>query len=493
VVAESAVTAEIDPLDTPQAGSRALRGSSLRTGGYALTILLSLVAVPLLIHHLGIPGYGRYVVIISVVAVVAGLTEGGLNAIALRGYATTSGAEREHMMRDALGVRLVLTTLGALAAVAFSALAGYGSALVLGTALAGAGMLLQLVQGLLAVPLEAELRFGWVTAGELLRQVVSVALLVGLILAGAGVVVLLGVAIPASAASLLLTAWLVRGRVSLRPAFALRKWWPLIRDSVPWAVVSAVNVVYFRVTIILMSIIATAVQTGYFATSMRVIEVLIGIPAVAVGAAYPILARTVHREDGRFAYASGRLFELSLVAGTWLVVCLEIGAQLTIHVLAGDRADPAVAVLRIQGLAVIATFMAVGCGFPLLTLRRFRAALLANLVALVLSGVLTISLVGPLGARGAAIAAVSAEFVMAALIVRFLRRAAPDVHMAPMAVPTVALAGAVATGLGLVLPVNAVIAAAVASGVYFLLLRVLGRFPPEVGEFVAGRISAFTR
>ncbi len=477
-------------LDTPQAGGRALRGSSLRTGGYLVTILLSLVAVPLLIHHLGLAGYGRYVAIISVVGVVAGLTEGGLNAVALRGYANTSGAERKHLMRDALGLRLVLTTVGALLAVGFAAVAGYGAPLVLGTALAGIGMLLQLVQGLLAVSLEAELRYGWVTVSDLLRQLVNVGLLVGLALAGADVVLLLGVAIPASACSLLFTLWLVRGRISLRPTFALGKWWPLVRDSVPWAIVAAVNVVYFRLAIIVMSIAATALETGYFATSMRIVEVLIGIPVLAVGAVYPILVRTVHGDGTRFAYAAERLFELSLAVGVWMVVCLEIGAPFTIHVLGGANAEPAVAVLRIQGPAVIATFVGVACGFPLLTLRRFRGAIIANLVALVLSGALTLILVGPLGARGAAIAAVSAEFVMATLVVGFLKQAAPEARLPRMAIPAVAIAGGLATGVGLLLPVHPLIGAAVASGVYCVMLRLLGRFPPEIGEFLAGRRHA---
>ena len=176
-----------------------------------------------------------------------------------------------------------------------------------------------------------------------------------------------------------------------------------------------------------------------------------------------------------------------------MVVCLEIGAPFAIHVLAGNQADPSVAVLRIQGPAIVATFIAVGCGFPLLTLRRFRDALLANFAALVLSGLLTITLVDPLGARGAAIAAVTAEFVLAALVVWFLRRAAPGVRLAPMALPTVVFAGAVATGVGLLLPVHPVIGAALASGVYYSMLRLLGRFPPEAREFLAGRIAAFTR
>lgn len=481
-------------LDSPAAGPRALRGSSLRSAGYVISILLSLLAAPLLIRHLGNTGYGRYMVVIAIVAVIAGLTEGGLNATAVRRYANTSGARRARTMGDALGVRLILTTLGACAAVGFAAVAGYGAPLVIGTALASAGMVLQLVQGLYAVSLESELRLGWLTTVELLRQIVSVSLLVALIIAGAGIVPLLGVAVPASAASLLLTAWLVRGRIPLRPAFTHRGSWPaLIRESIPWAAVAAANIVYFRLAIILTSLISNGAQTGYFATSLRVIEVLVGIPAVAVTAVYPILARTVHGDGERFSHASGRLFELALVVGVWMVLCLEIGAGFVIHVLAGNQADPAITVLRIQGPAVLATFLAVACGYPLLTLRRYRDAIAANLTALVISGALTSTLVGPLGARGAAIAALGAEFAMAALTVWFLHRAAPAMRLRAGTVAAIALAGGIATGLGLLAPVQPVIAAIIGSGLYFALLHLLGRLPPEVREILAKRTRPANR
>jgi O-antigen/teichoic acid export membrane protein len=476
-----------DVLDTERAGPLALRGGVLRTGGYVVGILLSLVAVPLLINHLGLAGYGRYVTVVALTTIVGGLTEGGLNAIALREYTTTTGADRERLMRDALGIRLVLTTAGALGAVAFAAVVGYGHELVLGTALAGAGLLAQLVQSLLAVSLQAELRFGWASAIDLLRQLVSVALLVALILAGAGIVLLLGAALPASLASLMLTVVLVGRKMPLRPTFAVGRWWPLIRDSVPWAAVAALNVVYFRLAIVLMSVLATAVETGYFATSFRVVEVLIGVPGLAVSAVYPILTRSVRDDRDRFAYAVGRMFELALTVGMWMVVCLEIGAPFAIHVLAGSAADPAIAVLRIQGVAVVATFVAVGCGFPLLTLRRFRDALAANVVAIVFSGALTLALVGPLAARGAAIAAVTAELALAVAVTTLLLRAARDVHVRALTVVAVAVAGLAATAVGIALPVHPVLGAVAGSVVYLAILRLVGRFPPEVGEILSRR------
>jgi len=233
--------AETDLLDTREAGGAALRGSVLRTGSYVLGILLSLISVRLLIVHLGVADFGRYATVVALVTIVSGFTEGGLNSVVLREFATLGAERRREMMASAIGIRLILTIVGVAFAVAFAAVAGYGSTLVLGTALAGIGLVLQLLQSTLSVTLQAQLRFGWVSVAELVRQVVNVALLVALVLAGAGLLPLLAVAIPASAVSLALTVPLVLRYTSLRPSFHLAHWWRLLRETIPWAVVAAVS------------------------------------------------------------------------------------------------------------------------------------------------------------------------------------------------------------------------------------------------------------
>jgi O-antigen/teichoic acid export membrane protein len=480
-----------DLLDSRRAGPVALRGGALRAAGYALGILLSLVAVPLLVRHLGTAGYGRYVTVVALMMIVAGVTEGGLNAIALRAYASAGGGERARLMRDALGARLALTTAGAVAAIGFAAVAGYGSKLVLGTALAAVALVLQAVSSLLGVSLQVELRFGWVAAAELLQQFVSVVAIVVLVLVGAGIVPLLAAAIPASAASLLLTLALVRGRMPLRPAFELGVLWPLLRESVPWAAAVALNVVYFRLALVIMSVSATAIETGYFALSYRIIEVLIGIPAVAVSAAYPILLRSAREDRERFVRAAGRMFELALVGGVLMVICIEVGARFAVHVLAGHHADPAVAVLRIQGPAVAATFVSVACAFPLLTIGHYRRVLLVNLVAIVIVASATVPLADALGARGAAISALSAELVLGALSAAMLARSGARLPLG--SVPLIVLAGAAATALGLVLPIGPILGALAACGAYAVLLRLFGRFPPEARELLVARARPLMR
>lgn len=478
-----------DFLDSEEAGGAALRGSVLRTGSYVLGILLSLLSARVLIEHLGVSNFGRYTTVVALVTIVAGFTEGGLNSIVLREFATLGEERRREMMASAIGIRLILTVAGVALAVGFAAAAGYGATMVAGTALAGAGLVLQLLQSTLATTLQAQLRFGWVSAVEMLRQVVNVGLLVALALAGAHLLALLAVAIPASAVSLALTIPLVIHYTSLRPSFHAARWWRLLRETVPWAVIAAVSIVYFRVALVLMSLISSAKQTGYFATSFRITEVLVAIPVLVISAAFPILARAEREDSARFNFASARIFELALFAGTWLVLCLEVGAAFAIHVIAGDRADPSITVLRIQGPALIASFVAVACGYPLLMRRRYREVLYANLLALAISAVLTLALAPSMGARGAALAALVAEIGLAIGQAVLLARNAPGVRLRLSTLAVVGLAGGAAVALGLALPVHPLIGVAAASVAYFGLLRLFGRFPPEVREVLTGWLS----
>jgi O-antigen/teichoic acid export membrane protein len=476
---------DVDLLDSPHAGGAALRGGALRMGSYVGGVLLSLVSVPLLVRHLGIPAFGGYVAILSLITIVSVLTEAGLIAIAVREYTTTPADKRKELMANLLGARVVFSVVGASAAVVFAEAAGYRGELVAGTALAGVGMIIILCQSLLTVPLLVELRQGWVAALELLRQFISVALIIVLIVLGAGVAPFLAVTIPAGAVTLVMTAIIVRERASLRPALNLAISWPLVRDSIPYALAIALSALYLRLTIVVMSIIATGLELGYFATSFRIVETLIGVPAVVIGAAFPILARTVHTDTSRFAAATARIFELGIIVGSWMVVCVVITAPLAIKLIGGAGDGPAVPVLRIQGFALIATFVIVACGFPLLAERRYREVLLANSVGLAASLALTFALVPRYGAKGGAVATVAAEISLAAASAVLLARSDRGVRLPWGSVPRVVVAAAVALGAGLVLPAPAVVQAVVATAVYALALVLVGRFPPELRSALA--------
>jgi O-antigen/teichoic acid export membrane protein len=468
-----------DPVASAAAGPMALRGSLLRSGGYVATVLLSVVSVPLLIRHLGIAQFGRYTTVIAIATIVGGLTDAGLVNIALREWTTRTGADRSRVMRSLLGLRLELSAAGVLAGTLFALVAGYNGTLVVGTLIASCGVLLQSTANLLTAALQGELRFGWAAVIDISRQAMAVALIVILIVAGAHLLAFFAVTIPAGLVTLALTGRLVRRRMPLAPRLRGPQRWPLIRETLPYAAAIAVNTLYFRVTIIAMSLIATALQTGYFATSFRVTEVLVGVPALAIGAAFPILSRAAAEDGRRFAYAAERILELALVAGTALALGVVLSAPFVIAVLAGHKGAPAVPVLQIQGTALIGTFLAVATGFALLALRRHSALLIANGAALVTNLVLTLVLVPIDQAQGAAIAAVAAESALAiGQLLLLLRVRRTRLRVWP--VIAIALGGLAGASMLLISGLHPLFRTAAGLAIFAGVIVLLGVRPPEL-------------
>ncbi len=482
-------TPQAPPVEEPQtdlvgssdAGPVALRGSLMLGASYAVSISLSLISVPLLIRHLGIAGFGRYTTVVAIVTIVSGLSDAGLFNIALREWSTRTGEDRLQLMRTLIGIRLELSGIGVLIGAAFALVAGYDNILVLGTLIAGTGMVLQATTNLLTVPLQGELRFGWIAVIDIARQAVSVALIVALVLVGASLTPFFAVTIPAGVVTIAFTLKLVRRQLPFSPQLRGGEWWPLVKDTLPYAAAIAVNTLYFRVTIVVMSLAATAQQTGYFATSFRVTEVLIGVPALAVGAAFPILSRAARDDRERFAYASERVIELSLIAGVALLLAVVLTAPFIIDVLAGANGAPAVPVLQIQGLALVATFLSMATGYALLSTRRHSALLIANGVALLANIVLTLVLVPISQARGAATAAVIAETCLAASqLVLLLRDGRSRIRF--VSVPVITVAGLVGASPLLIGGLHPILRALLGLAAYAAVLGVLGLFPPEISH-----------
>jgi O-antigen/teichoic acid export membrane protein len=231
-------------LDTSAAGPTAIRGGALRVASYVVGTLAGVGSAALLFRHLHDVDAGRYSVAIALVSIVAGVSDLGLTAVGVRELSVLTGAARNAIARNLLGLRFVLSVAGTVLITAFAAVAGYGMTLTFGVALAGVGLVLQSVQSALSMSLISDLRLGWVALFEGMRAVLSAALIVALVLAGAHLLAFLTVTIPVGIVVLALNAWVVRGRIPLRPAFSGSAWWRVLRNVLPYSAAVAAGTLY---------------------------------------------------------------------------------------------------------------------------------------------------------------------------------------------------------------------------------------------------------
>ncbi|HST56326.1 MAG TPA: oligosaccharide flippase family protein [Solirubrobacteraceae bacterium] len=483
----STATADIDVLDAPEAAAKAVRGSMLRSGGYVLGVGLSLISAPLLVRHLGIGDFGAYVTITAIVTIVAGVSDVGITSVGVREWAVRPVEQRRELMANLLGARLSLTLAGCVGAVAFGVAAGYGARRLEGIGVACVGLLMLASYEALGVPLQAELRQGWIALAEVLRQIVQVTCILILIAVGAGLVPLLATAIPAGLTALALTAR-VRRDALVRPAIHPRAWWRLLRDTLPFAMASALGVVYLRTTVVITSLVADERQTGYFAAAFRVMEVLIGVPVLLIGALFPVLARAAATDRERLLTATVDTLQVTIASGALVAVSVAAGAPLAIEVLVGAHAEPAVDALRILGVGLGFSFIGATCQFALLAQREHRAILGINALALLVNLVLTLALAPHHGAHGAALALAISEATVATSSTVLLARSLGGLPIAPGLLLRIALAAGVGVAAALALSELGSVPEGVGAPLVCLAAALaLGALPRELLELLPGR------
>jgi O-antigen/teichoic acid export membrane protein len=457
------------------------RGGAARAASYAAGSLITAVGSIFLLRHLGLVDFGRYGTVMALLTIVGGFTEGGLTTTATRDMSLLDpGTQRRALLRDLLALRVVLSALGTGVAVGFAALAGYDATLVLGTLIAGLGIVLVSAQAAFLVPLTIDLANGRVALSEVIRQGLLVAGIIALSVAGVGLQGFFVNQLAAGAALVLISPLIVGRRNVALPHWNWQRSRTLLRQAAPLAIVSVLGTVYFRVLVIVTSLLASDRETALFVTSSRVFELLIGLPLLMTGVVLPVVTVAARDDPGRLRYVTQRLTEVAFLAGALICLVLVIGSRPILVVLGGDQYGAVAPVLRLQAPMIVTLFLVSAWNPALIALHRQRSLAIATslgLLASVASGVLLISL---FDARGAAVAAVLAELVTCTGVYVALRTAGPGRDVSWAWVPRALVVVAAAFGAGLLCPGPDSVRTVAAVAVFAALAAVLRLLPHEL-------------
>ena len=476
----------VDVLRTGEAGGRVIRGSALRGSGYVAGILLGAGTSVLLLRHLGVEDFGRYGIVVALLGIVSAVTDAGLTAVGSRELAILPVAERPALLRNLVGLRITLTSAGVAIATGFALVAGYPGVVVAGTAMAGVGVVLVNTQATLMMPLAIELRYGAITLIETLRQALTLVGVAVLVIAGASLLPFFGVQVAVGVVVLLLTPLFVAGVVGMRPVIERATARELLRESLPLAAALAMNIVYLRVLVILVSIQTDEVETGLFVTGFRIFEILLGIPTLILAVALPLLAVAGAEDRERLRYALQQMTEAAVTASLLLVLVTVLLAEPAILLLGGEQYRDAVPILQVLAFALLGIFLSQVWTLGLVSLRRQRDVAVANAIALAFVLVLGVVLIRAYSGIGGAAAAVATEGVLAVLIFWFLARAdrsaLPSLGFVPRP-----LAAGVAGALVALLPLTPWVVAPLAAVVFIGVAFAVGAVPPEIVPALRGQ------
>ena len=246
------------------------------------------------------------------------------------------------MIANLLGQRLLVMPPAILLAIGFCAVAGYPSRMVAGAALAGTGFLIVALANTLLLGLTVELRNAGLALVDFTRQAVTLAGVALLVVLGARLTPFFAVQIAVGVAVLALVLPLAGARAFLRPRFERSEQLLLMRSALPLAAALTLGQLYFRLVIVLMSLISSPSATGEFGASLRAIEAPISISILIAGVALPLLTAAARDDRERLRYAIAGLSEGAVIAGVLIVIVTARAAEPLMALIGGwNSARPA--------------------------------------------------------------------------------------------------------------------------------------------------------
>jgi O-antigen/teichoic acid export membrane protein len=472
-----------DVLTAATAGAKVIRGSAWRLVSNGAGIVLGLGTAALLLRHLGVAESGRYVTVLSILAVPTFVGDSGLNVAASRELALRGPGDRR-LVANILGQKLVVMPVMVLLSVGFAAVAGYPARMVIGTALAGTGIAIFALANVLVLRLTVELRNVWPAVLDFVRQVVGLAGAALLVVLGAGLTPFFAVLIAGSLTVVALVPFAAGPNAFIAPRFDRAEQRVLMATALPMATALTLAQLYFRLVIVLMSLISSAQQTGYFGGSLRATESLVIMPILIAGVALPLLTAAARDDMARLRAAVKGLGEATLIAGVLLVLVTVRAAEPVMVLIGGHAFQSAGAVLRIQVGTLVFLALDQIWAASLLALGRQRELIVTNAIALVGVAAFAAVLVPAYKAIGGAEASVLGELLLACLIYWRLSRAAGRV-MVSTAFAVRLIAAAAVGSIALVVPGLPDLAAAALSGLLFLGTgQLIGLIPKEIHDAI---------
>jgi len=281
---------------------------------------------------------------------------------------------------------------------------------------------------------------------------------------------------------------LARGKVRLRPSLDLALCKQLLRWAMPVGSGVMVHSLYWRVDIILLSLISSHGQVALYAVAFKIVDVVMVLPNYLHLTVMPELAR-VARNRPRFDQIMQKTSTALVVGAMGLLILFVAFAHELTALAGGSQFEDAAPVLQILAFAVAFAWFGSIFGDAFLVNDKLGFSLLISAVVLPVNVALNVAFINLWGAQGAAAAWVFSEVLIVLMFTTFYRRTFGNLPLPRRASQILAASCAMATvGLLKLLPgiseagpvLTLILGGGLCAGVYVASLYALKAMPREV-------------
>jgi O-antigen/teichoic acid export membrane protein len=455
--------------------------------GTVLASLVGFFTFAAITRGLGPEAFGDFTAATVFLLIPVVLADVGLSAALLREI-SADPARTEPAMRAALPLR-ALVAVGAVAiGVGIGLAAPFNDQTKVAILISSVGAVLTIMTFALQPVLQAQLKMHLAVAANVAGRVVTLGVTLAVLAVGLGFKSVVAAQVAGIAVTFVLHLVAVALIVPLWPVIDTRYWRRLAGGSIALGLAIARSQIFFRVDAVILALLSSAEEVGFYGAAYKFVELAVLIPAAAGASVFPPLMRFIAADDPRAFGLVQKAFNVLLAASVPLTIVMLAYPEELITLAAGPDFTEAAGALQILAPYALFAFANGLLWRVVMAAHRDRLLLGTAILVLVANIVLNLIFIPLYGFEAAAAIAVATEAAVGIPIAWALRGEGrlPNLgYLPPVLAATAAMTVAV-----VLLSNHAVAGTVVGGAAYGATLLVL---PGTMREVVFGDLLPATR
>jgi O-antigen/teichoic acid export membrane protein len=426
-----------------------LSGAGVLVVGRYAVAALAWVGTLIVVRELSVSAFGRYQLIFSLLGIIGFIADLRLSRIVLRDVMAAEGEAAGEIIGSYLGMRLVIGVISYAIAMAWVLIASYPSDVVWGTAIAGLNLVILSAAFAIILLFEARLWLRDVAIANVLGQIVQTGFTIAVSVLGVASILWFSWSTVANAVALTLWLVLVMGRtVRVRVRVEWLRWWVWLKEAAPLALGAALDTVYFRIDIVMLSLLDTYRAVGVYSVGYKFSDLLGALPLAVVTPALTMLVAAWPSDPGAFRRTFRHALIILTVGAVGAVVVFTIFAEPLVTLFYTDRYEEATDAARLLVVGQGLHFFTLLAFSTLVAVGRNRLYPIAMLVGVVLNVGLNVILIPEFSYMGSGWATVVTEVIVLAVLAYGVYRIPAALPFPASSIVKCVAAGALAGAVG---------------------------------------------
>ena len=264
----------------------------VQTIGKTVSVIIGLFAFGLIARNLGQVGYGYFTTVYVFLTIFGVLVDLGLQMTTTKLISDPSNSETK-ILNNILTIRLFSSIIFLGLACVLVFFFPYPTIIKFGVIAASFGFIFVQLNNILTSLFQKYLVIYKIVIADLVAKFFYLGLLLLAIYWQTGLMGIIAATVLDSLITLTILIFFCRRYVKLRLDFDFTIWKKILNDTWPIALTIALNLIYFKGDLVIMSLMRSQAEVGLYGAPYKVLEVLIGIIYLFLGLVLPIMSAAV--------------------------------------------------------------------------------------------------------------------------------------------------------------------------------------------------------